>query len=103
MIDETGKVEGNLLVIDDRLLHGMVTGSVTVTVSGYLELHGMVCGDLILEPGGIVALHGMVVGNVYNRGGDLDVYGTIRGSLHDEGGATVVDPDAIVGGFHNGQ
>lgn len=102
MIEETGNIQRDLLVSSDYLLQGMVAGSVTVVNGGYLELYGMVSQDLILERGGIVTLHGMVKGDVYNRGGDLEVYGTIDGALHDESGVTFIDPDALIGGLRGG-
>jgi len=102
MIEETGKIKRDLLVSSDYLLRGMVVGSVTVVNGGYLELQGMVSEDLFIERGGIVTLHGLVKGDVYNRGGDLEVYGTINGALRDEGGVTVIDASALIGGLCGG-
>lgn len=97
MVEETGKIEGDLRIDGDFVLRGMVTGTVTVTDGGYCELHGVIGKDLIVEPGGIVTLHGMVIRDVFNLGGDLEIFGMIHGALHDQKGSTLVDAEAVIG------
>jgi cytoskeletal protein CcmA (bactofilin family) len=97
---EHGKIEGDLRLDHPLVLHGMVTGTITVVSGGVLALHGM-CSRLVIEPGGEVELHGTVGGNVTNRGGNLQVYGTIGGLLwadNTEHGSSVVHRDAVVNG-----
>jgi hypothetical protein len=96
MIVEHGKIEGNLEVGDGFILHGMVTGTITVLDGGVLELHGTCGRDLILEEGATAFLRGTVSGDVRNRGGRLEVYGAIYGRLYKVAGETVVDHNAIV-------
>lgn len=98
MKTEHGKIEGNIRVEGNLDLYGMVTGNAFVAPGGALELHGMVCQDLILAEGSVVNLYGTVSASVYNRGGDLHVYGSIGGSLHRQDGNTVIDPDAVIKG-----
>jgi hypothetical protein len=95
---EHRKLEGDVRIVDDLDLHGMITGSATVAPGRQLELHGVVCEDLILEEGSTVNLYGTVSGSVYNRGGQLNVYGVITGPLQRVAGRNVIDPDAIIRG-----
>jgi hypothetical protein len=48
--------------------------------------------------GSSVHLYGTVSDDVYNRGGELLVYGSFGGMLHREGVTTVTDPDAAIAG-----
>jgi cytoskeletal protein CcmA (bactofilin family) len=95
--EEAGKVEGDLTLGDDLILRGMVTGDVSVPRGRRLELFGMICGDVKLEPGASAAVRGMVLGSVIN-GGDLDVWGTIEGTVEDAGGRSTLHPGAVVHG-----
>lgn len=99
MNTETGRINGDVQVTEDWILHGTVVGTVTVVEGGYLELHGMVIRDLVIEPGGMATLYGTVAGSVYNRGGELEVYGVVNGALQGDTGATFVDPNAVVSGL----
>ena len=61
-------------------------------------MHGKDCRDLVLEEGSFFHLYGTVSFHVYNRGGELLVYGSISDALHREGGTTVIDADAAIAG-----
>lgn len=63
----------------------------------------MVGKDLVVEPGGIAAVHGTVSRDVVNRGGDLEIYGRIGGTVHSEAGSTLVDPEALIGRVRGGR
>lgn len=93
---EKGEIQGNLEIDDNFTLLGMVKGNITVLDGGTLELNGTCERNLILEGGATVFLNGTVSGNVYNRGGRLEVYGIIHGSLHKEDGETFVDNKAVI-------
>lgn len=95
---EHGKFEGDIQLDQELIFHGMITGTITVVDVGILSLHGVCCQDIIVEECARVYLHGTANGNVVNRGGHLEVYGTIGGSLHTVKGNTFVDPNAIVKG-----
>ena len=95
---EHGKIEGNLRVTDSLDLHGIVTGTVSVAPGDRLESRGTFCRDLVLAEGSSVHLYGTVSGDVYNRAGELLVSGSVGGTLHGEGGTTVIDPDAAIVG-----
>lgn len=90
------KYEGNAVLDEDTLLNGMIVGCVSVLNNVTFQLNGMVIGDVILEAGATVHLNGMVNGNVINKGGHIEVFGTINGLLSREGGDTIVDPKAVV-------
>ncbi|HXQ25600.1 MAG TPA: hypothetical protein VN822_04255 [Candidatus Acidoferrales bacterium] len=79
----------------------MITGSATVVKGAAFELGGMICRDLVVEEGAVVHLHGMVLGNVTNNGGQLEIFGMIRGRLLKRSGTTHVDAKAVIaGGIH---
>lgn len=90
-------ISGDVEIVDELRLHGMITGTATVRAGGRLQLHGMVMGDLNVDDGGVVLAYGMVCGRLTNRGGQVDLYGTV-GSLVDEGGRTTVYPGAVADG-----
>src|SRR3954465_9786499 len=79
-----GRIHGPLAIREDTSLHGKVEGDVPVGPDVLLLMHGMIAGDLHIEPGATVELRGMVSGSSRNRG-RLDVYGVVRGFMHDEG------------------
>lgn len=94
---EYGTLEGDIRITEEIELRGIADGNVTVADGGWLVLHGIVAQDLILENGADVELYGTVGGTVYNRGGNLSVYGTIVQKLRDEAGVTTIDPEAMIG------
>jgi len=95
---EHGKIEGDIQLDEELILHGMVTGNITILKDGVLTLHGTCCKNIIMEKGARATLHGTVGGDVLNNEGYLEVYGTIAGSLHTINGHTFVDPNAVVNG-----
>lgn len=96
MIIERGKIEDDIELDNELVLHGMVNGNVRVVDGEILVLNGMCSQNLVIEEGGRVYLHGTTVGNVHNNGGYLEVYGTINGYLRTESGNTQIDPDADI-------
>jgi len=92
------KIEGEQIIHDNLILHGMIIGKTTVAKGGNLELHGMIVGDLVLLPNSKVILRGMVNGDVINKGGELNVFGMINGDLIKQSGSTNVDPIAAING-----
>ena len=90
----TGRIEGDIAVVDPMLFEGVATGTVTVERGAYLETYGTIERDLIVHHGAIVQMHGYVRGNLYNQGGDVTIDGTVTGSTHRQGGTTVIDPHA---------
>src|SRR4051812_18607681 len=79
-----GRMSGPLTIREDTSLHGKVEGDVTIAPGVVLLMHGMIDGDLHIEAGATVELRGMVSGSSRNRG-RLEVYGVVRGHMHDEG------------------
>jgi len=93
---ESGQLEGDFNIHNELQFAGMITGNATVIKGGKLILRGMICKNLILERGSEADLYGMVCQNVYNKGGKLRVYGTIAGTLVDEGGTIAVERNAVI-------
>jgi len=96
METEHGKIEGDLSLNYEFVLHGMVTGNIVVERGGSLYLHGTCGKNLIIQEGGKAYLHGTVSGDMQNRGGYLEVYSVINGRLTTDTGNTIVDKDAVI-------
>ena len=92
------KSEGDITIVEDTHLLGMIVGSVRVSEGTLLELDGTVTGTLILENGSKVQLRGIVTGDVLNGGGYLEVYGMVGGSVTRKGGKTIIDSKAVIRG-----
>ena len=90
-------IEGDLAVVADTHLLGIVTGSVVVKNGSKLLLEGVISGDLIIEASSSVVIRGTVSGNVSNNGGKLEVRGVVNGTVHRNGGETLVHKHAIIG------
>jgi cytoskeletal protein CcmA (bactofilin family) len=93
----TQKMEADTRIDCDTELRGMIVGNVVVSPGTVLVLHGMIVGTLTLEKDSNVYLHGMVVGDAANNGGDLQLRGTVTGTVSSLSGNTVVDQNARVG------
>jgi hypothetical protein len=97
MNTEHGKIEGDVEITSGLKLHGMITGSAIVKKGGVLILHGTVTKNVIVEDGAVVEISGMVSGDVINRGGNLQITGTVVGRLFEVSGTTQVSPNAAIG------
>ena len=98
MNSESGKIDGDFEVAEDLQLHGMITGSALVKSGALLQLHGTVVKDVIVEQGGTAIINGTVGGSVINRGGSIEIYGVVHGSVN---GPASIDTDALVKGTIN--
>ncbi|MEA2245776.1 MAG: hypothetical protein QOH46_305 [Solirubrobacteraceae bacterium] len=82
-----GRFTGPLTVHEDTSFHGKVEGDLRVAPGVVCLVHGMVSGDLEIGTGSVVELRGMVAGSATNRG-RLQVFGVVRGFIHDRGDGT---------------
>lgn len=97
---ENGKVSGDLVVENDLILNGMVTGDIHVKNNSKLMLNGMCLGNLQVDVGSEVDIRGTVQGDIKNLGGILKINGIVQGNVSDAG-TTVVSEGAIVKGSIN--
>jgi|SRR5690606_669361 len=96
MRTENKQIEGDLTLTDGLALYGQATGNIVVADGGELHLYGMCGRNLTVQEGGKAIIYGMVSGHVVNDGGDLQVLGTVVGSLRSPSGSTEVNPNASV-------
>jgi hypothetical protein len=69
---------GPVTITRDTILHGTVTGDVTVLGGVRLDLLGTVLGNLLVEDSGTACVRGGVVAEaVINRGGVVEIYGSV--------------------------
>src|SRR3954447_16769135 len=61
----------------DTIFHGTVTGDVTVLGGVHLDLLGTVLGNLLVEDSGTACVRGVVAEAVINRGGVVEIYGSV--------------------------
>jgi len=94
---ENSKVNGDLKIDDEVTFNGSVSGNATIMPGGRVILNGKVGQDLILEKDSKVELFGYVSGNIYNRGGELVVHGTIDGAIY-KSGIIIIHPEATLKG-----
>ena len=98
MTIEHGKIEGDLHLDYELIMHGMIEGNVTVVKGGIFLLNGS-CTNIVIEKGAKAILNGNVGGNVLNQGGQLKVYGSVDGHVNTtDGGITYIDPNAVIAG-----
>ncbi|TYS57728.1 hypothetical protein FZC74_14965 [Sutcliffiella horikoshii] len=90
------KIERNIMLTENLILHGMIVGNVSISEDVEFFLHGTVIGNLTINKKSIVHLHGTVNGDVVNVGGTLKVYGMINGRLFREKGNTFIDEKAHI-------
>jgi hypothetical protein len=98
MRTELGTIKGDVDVIDEFALLGVVLGSIRVRKGGVFRLIGKVSGDVVVEPGGETDLTGLVGGDAANTGGVLTVVGVVTGRLLAQAGRTRLDENAVVRG-----
>jgi hypothetical protein len=72
-----GHLLGPVTITRDTILHGTVTGDVTVPGGVHLDLLGTVLGNLLVEDSGTACVRGVVAEAVINRGGVVEIYGSV--------------------------
>lgn len=77
----TGKLEGDTIIASDLVSSGLLVGTMTVTSGAQVVITGTVTGNVIAEPGSRVVISGTVAGHLDNRGGDVEVAGTVSKGL----------------------
>jgi hypothetical protein len=77
MEEITGRIAGQLTITHDVILRGTVQGDDWVTGGAALTLYGLVAGDLHVDEGGCAIVRGTVSGAVINKGGRVQVFGTV--------------------------
>lgn len=73
MDDLDARIQGSVSFDRDVRFHGKVEGDLTVLDGRILELHGRVARDLIVEEGSSAIVYGLVGRNVVNKGGAVFV------------------------------
>ena len=68
---------GPVTITRDTIFHGIVTGDVTVLGGVHLDLLGTVLGNLLVEDSGTACVRGVVAEAVINRGGVVEIYGSV--------------------------
>jgi cytoskeletal protein CcmA (bactofilin family) len=93
---EFGQVVGDVSVSGEMTLNGQVVGTVTVVQGGHLILNGMVSRNVSVDAGGVARINGMVVGDVINNGGAVEIFGRVKGHVHELAGRTLVHSSASI-------
>jgi autotransporter passenger strand-loop-strand repeat protein len=77
MEEIAGRIVGQFTVTHDVVLRGTVDGDAWVTGGAALTLYGAVTGDLHVDAGGFAIIRGTVNGAIINKGGRVEVFGTV--------------------------
>jgi cytoskeletal protein CcmA (bactofilin family) len=96
---ESGKVEGDLVLSEDLELRGLVTGDVRLQQGIFFALVGLVGGSVIVESGATAIIRGTVSKDVVNKGGTIEIYGSVGRSVRTASGNTVVANGAMIAGL----
>ncbi len=89
MREEWGELVGDVTLDADVWLFGTATGNVVVPPGRHLELTGIIRGNVEVKPGGSASIRGIVIGGVANEG-HVELWGIVRGGLHNAEGADSV-------------
>jgi hypothetical protein len=68
---------GPVTITRDTIFHGTVTGDVTVLEACTWTSLGTVPGNLLVEDSGTACVRGVVAEAVINRGGVVEIYGSV--------------------------
>jgi len=92
----SGKIEKDTVIEDDLILTGVIIGDVVVKEGINFNLNGVVSGNLLVSNNSTVYINGVLNGNVKNIGGNLEIYGIVKGRLIEISGNTFVDKNAVI-------
>jgi hypothetical protein len=79
-----GLILGDHVVGSDAAVSGAVLGTVTVRPGAQVTIDALVTGDVVVQLHASVLIRGTVRGKVRNRGGRVEVAGSVRGGVEDE-------------------
>jgi hypothetical protein len=83
MIVISNTVAEDLVVEEDTVVDGIITGSAIVRPNRTLIINGIVTGNVVIEQDAQVELNGIVSGDVFNQGGIFHKKGILSGSIVD--------------------
>ncbi|MET1173787.1 hypothetical protein [Paenibacillus amylolyticus] len=89
------QINRDLEILEDTQLKGTIVGSTTVHPNIEFKLDGTVTGSVIVRENGKVIIRGTVLKGLVNYGGDVEIYGVVRGKISNQGGNILIDEDAI--------
>lgn len=61
-----------------------------------VTLNGEINGNVTVHEGNTFIVRGIIKGNLINEGGQVEIYGTVYGSIRRHAGETMVDVSAHV-------
>ena len=91
------KHDGDLTLVEDFTIFGVVTGTVIV-VRGTLLMNGSIGQNLVVQSGGKAIVNGSVQKSVLNYGGHVQIHGTVAAVETFEDGQTHISPSATLRG-----
>ena len=89
-------IESDTLIKENTHLQGMIIGTTIVLPKIVLNLNGMIVGNLILAKNSVVYHHGTVKGDIINKGGKIEIFGTVIGRIIRESGITKIHDNSII-------
>lgn len=92
----SGKIEQDTVLEDDLILTGVINGDVIVKEGVHFNLNGMVSGNLLVSNNSSVFINGVLNGDVKNNGGNLEIYGRVKGNIIKVSGKTFIDKNAVI-------
>ncbi len=88
-----------LTITEDTELLATAKSTITILPPAKFILSGLLEKNLYIETGATAIIYGEVWGNVFNNGGNLEVFGVIKGELHrGKGSKNMIDFDSQIYG-----
>lgn len=86
----TDVIDESLSIYAEMAVFNVVTGDITVQAGGALLLYAICAGNVVVNPRGSAAIYGTVVGSITNNGGELHIFGKVIGGVVGSSGETTV-------------
>ena len=90
------KIKGNQTIVEDTQLNGIIEGDVIISSAVTFQVNGIVSGNVTLKENSIAYINGIVNGNIVNAKGHLEIFGIVNGAVLDNGGKTIISPNAFI-------
>ena len=74
-----GTIRGDVAFSENSNVRGTIGGTATVGPGIEVNIRGTIERDLVIEKGAVANVRGTIRGDVYNRGGTLNLKGTLQG------------------------
>ena len=87
-------IEDDLFIYSKIAVFSPITANVTVQRNGVFLLYGTCVGHLAVNAGGAAVVYGTLIGSIDNKGGHIELFGKIIGTVKSNTGKCVIHKTA---------